>query len=129
LLKKKKFLIGGIVIIIAIVFLAVTGFMKSSSYYYTVSEVIAQGNAAYGHNLRVNGTVAADSVENDVAAMTLKFTVTEGDSQLPVVFHGAAPDNFKADADVVIEGKMDTSGVFQADSILTKCPSKYAPQQ
>ena len=129
MLKKKKFLIGGIIIVIAISFLAVTGFLDSSRYYYTVSEATALGSEIQGRNVKVNGTVEADSVKNDVGSLTLTFTVFEGSDRIPVVFHGVAPDNFKPDADVVVEGKMDPSGVLQADSILTKCPSKYVPEE
>lgn len=128
-LKKRKFLIGGLVILLAIGFLAVTGFMNSNRYYYTVSEAAALGSSIYGRDIRVNGQVAADSVKTDVATVTLTFTVTEGNSSIPVVFHGAAPDNFKPGGDVVVEGKLDASGALQADDILTKCPSKYVPQE
>lgn len=128
MLKKRKFLIGGIVICIAIGFLAVTGFINSNQYYYTASEAAALGSSIYGREVRVNGKVAADAVKNDIATQTLTFTVTEGDSRIPVVFHGAAPDTFRPGGDVVVEGKLDKSGVLQADDILTKCPSKYVPQ-
>jgi cytochrome c-type biogenesis protein CcmE len=129
LLKKRKFLIGGIIIIIAIGFLAVTGFLDSNRYYYTVSEAAALGSEVQGRDVKINGTVAADSVRNDIGSLTLTFTVFEGSDRIPVVFHGVAPDNFKPDADVVVEGKIDSAGVLQADSILTKCPSKYVPEE
>ena len=129
MLKKRKFLIGGIVIIIAIGFLAVTGFLDSNRYYYTVSEATAFGSEIQGRDIKVNGTVEADSVKSDVGSLTLTFIVFEGSDRIPVVFHGAAPDNFKPEADVVVEGKLDPSGVLQADNILTKCPSKYVPKE
>lgn len=129
MLKKRKFLIGGIIICLAIGFLAVTGFLDSNRYYYTVSEAAALGSSIFGRDIRVNGQVAADSVKNDVASMTLTFTVTEGDAAIPVVFHGAAPDSFKPGVDVVVEGRLDGAGVLQADNILTKCPSKYVPKE
>ncbi|OGO24996.1 MAG: hypothetical protein A2144_10445 [Chloroflexi bacterium RBG_16_50_9] len=127
-LRKKKFLIGGIIIVLAIVYLAYSGFQASASYYLTVSETAARGSSLLGEKLRINGKVAADSITSDINTLTLKFAVTEGGQSLPVVYHGATPDNFRADVDVVIEGQLDSSGVFQANSILTKCPSKYVPQ-
>jgi cytochrome c-type biogenesis protein CcmE len=129
LFKKRKFLIGGIIICLAIGYLVVTGFINADRYYYTTSEAAALGSNIYGRDIRVNGEVAADSVKNDVATMTLTFTVTEGDSHIPIVFHGAAPDSFKPGGDVVVEGKLDAAGVLQADNILTECPSKYVPQE
>jgi cytochrome c-type biogenesis protein CcmE len=129
LLRKRKFLIGGIIICIAIGFLAVNAFLDANQYYYTVSEASELGSDIYGRDLRVNGTVAADSIKNDVASLTLTFTVIEGDSSIPVVFHGAPPDNFVPDAEVVIEGELDATGVLQAVNILTQCPSKYEPEE
>jgi cytochrome c-type biogenesis protein CcmE len=126
-MKKKKFLIGGIIIGIAIVFLAVTAFMDSYRYYDKVSEFIGSENAVTGQNRNVNGEVVGDTIKYDVSTMTLTFTITEGGQSMPVVFHGAAPDNLKPDADIVVAGHLDASGVFQADTILTKCASKYAP--
>ena len=126
--KKKKFLIGGIIIFLALVYLAYTGFQSSASYYFTVSETVGQGSSIYGENLRVNGKVLAGSVKSDINTLTLEFTVTEGGESLPVVYRGVAPDNFVDNADVVVEGSLDSSGVLQADNILTKCPSKYEPE-
>ncbi|HJX13849.1 MAG TPA: cytochrome c maturation protein CcmE [Dehalococcoidales bacterium] len=127
--KKRKFLIGGIIVILALSYLAYTGFESSAAYYFTVSEAAARGNSVYGENLRLNGKVAADSIESDINSLTLKFSVIEGGASIPVVYQGVVPDNFQDDSEVVIEGYLDQSGVFQADTILTKCPSKYVPQE
>ena len=127
--KKRKFLIGGIIVVLAIAYLGYTGFQSSASYYYTVSEAVGQGSSIYGQALRINGNVVGDSVKTDVGSLTLRFDVTEGGKSIPVFYRGATPDNFKADAELVIEGKLDPSGVLQADNILTKCPSKYVPQE
>ena len=32
---------------------------------------------------------------------------------------------FQAGAEVIVEGQQDAAGVFQADTLLTKCASKY----
>jgi cytochrome c-type biogenesis protein CcmE len=127
LFKKKRFLIGGIIILIAVVYLAVTGFQSSASYYYTVSETVAKGAEVYGQSLRINGTVASE-ITSDIKTLTYEFTIAEGGSSLPVVYKGTPPDNFGPDTDVVVGGTMDASGVLQADSITTKCPSKYVAE-
>ena len=43
-----------------------------------------------------------------------------------VVFHGTVPDLFRSGRDVVVEGQLK-NGVFEANTLVTKCPSKYAP--
>ncbi|MBI4188790.1 MAG: cytochrome c maturation protein CcmE [Chloroflexi bacterium] len=128
-LKKKKFLIGGIIIFLAIGYLGYMGFQSSATYYYTVSELMAQGTQAYDGTLRVKGQVVPGSIEQGTLGKTLKFTIVEGNNSLPVTYQGVVPDTFKAGVDVVVEGRLNSNGTFQASTVMPKCPSKYEPQQ
>jgi len=127
-LKNKSFLIAGLVVFVAVAYLGFLGFQSSATYYYTVSEVTGQGSSIHGQNIRVNGWVFPDSVEQEPSTLTLKFTLTEGENSLPVVYHGVVPDAFKADSEVVVEGYVDSDGILQSDTIMTKCPSRYIPE-
>jgi cytochrome c-type biogenesis protein CcmE len=53
----------------------------------------------------------------------------EGTAKVPVVYTGSVPDLFKVGREVYVKGKL-VDGVFVAkkDSLVTKCPSKYAPE-
>jgi cytochrome c-type biogenesis protein CcmE len=51
-----------------------------------------------------------------------------GTLSVPVVFRGSVPDLFRKGRDVVVVGSM-SNGVFVADQLSTKCPSKYAPKR
>jgi cytochrome c-type biogenesis protein CcmE len=129
MLRNKKFLISGLLILVAVSFLAYTGFESSAIYYYTVSELTVQDESVRNTNIRVNGQVDANSVEHhSTSSSALEFTITEGGESLPVFYQGIVPDTFGAGREIVIEGHLDSEGVFQADSILTKCPSKYEPE-
>jgi cytochrome c-type biogenesis protein CcmE len=59
----------------------------------------------------------------------LRFTIVdlEGDENLPVVYQGVVPDTFRVGNEVVIEGQLNSDGIFQADTLMPKCPSKYEP--
>ena len=128
MLRNKKFLISGLLILIAVSYLAYTGFESSAIYYYTVSELTEQDESVRNTNVRVNGQVDVNSVEhNSTVNSALEFIVTEGGESLPVIYQGIVPDTFAAGREIVIEGYLDSEGVFQADIILTKCPSKYEP--
>ncbi len=131
MLRKKRFLIGGIIVFLAIGYLGYMGFVSSATYYYTVSELTEQGSSIYDENVRVNGEVAPGSVEQEAQGTILRFTIIdiEGEESLPVVYQGIVPDAFKVGNDVVVEGHLDSSGIFQAHSILVKCPSKYVPKK
>ncbi len=126
--NKRKFLIGGIVIFLALGLLTFNGIRGAATYYYTVSELAQLGSSVDGKSVRVNGVVAPGSVEQQPAGFNLKFTVVEGGKSLPVVYQGVVPDSFKAGNEIVVEGRLDTSGTFQAQTLMPKCPSKYEPK-
>lgn len=132
MIKKKRFLIGGILVVLAIAYLAYTGFGSSARYYLTVSELAAQKDSLKHQSLRVSGEVVNGSVEQNTDSGTLRFAIIDVEKKgdrLPVVYHGIVPNTFKAGRQVVVEGRLDDSGVFQANKILTKCPSKYKPKE
>ena len=127
--KKKRFIIGGIIILLALGYLGYTSFAGAATYYYKVNEVLVKGSSVIGDNVRVEGHVAPDSVQRESAGRLIRFTISDSDSgqSIPVVYRGVAPDTFKADSDVVVEGSLGSDGIFQAQTIMTKCPSKYEP--
>lgn len=129
MLRKKRFLIGGIIVFLAIGYLVYMGLAASATYYYTVSEILEQGDSLNSEHVRVEGQAALGSVAQEAAGRILRFTIVDGDGEkgLPVVYQGVVPDSFKPGADVVIEGHLNSSGVFQANTLMAKCPSKYVP--
>jgi cytochrome c-type biogenesis protein CcmE len=84
-----------------------------------------------GHHGDVSlvGTVVGP-VTGDAHAGGLRFRVRDigGSAAIPIVYRGEVPDLFKAGRHIVVNGKVEGSR-FVADpgSLVTKCPSKYAP--
>jgi cytochrome c-type biogenesis protein CcmE len=68
----------------------------------------------------------------DAHAGGLRFQLRDvkGKTTVPVVYTGSVPDLFKTGRDVVVDGRL-RNGVFVAvpDTLVTKCPSKYAPKR
>jgi cytochrome c-type biogenesis protein CcmE len=116
-----KILIGCAVIVVAIAQLVATSLNSGTAYYLTVSELQAQGTPA-GRIVRVSGDVAAGSIARDAASV--RFTIVDPAGSLPVVYRGVVPDIFGDDRQVVVEGKPDANGTFQANTLLAKCPSR-----
>ena len=62
----------------------------------------------------------------------LRFALRDidGTAKVRVVYRGSVPDLFRVGRHVYMQGKL-VSGVFVAepDSLVTKCPSKYAPKK
>ncbi|MFC1872359.1 cytochrome c maturation protein CcmE [Chloroflexota bacterium] len=126
--KRKKFIIGGFIIFLAIAALAYTGYNDSATYYYTVSEVFEKAPISPGQGIRVNGNVENSVLDKSGGDRVLTFDITEGGKSLEVEYRGVVPDAFQDDIDAVVEGKLTERGVFEADSIMVKCPSKYVPE-
>ena len=129
MLRKKRFLIGGITVFLAIGYLVFMGFQDSVTYYYTVSELMEQGSSIYDENVRVKGQVAPGSVEQEATGRILRFTIIDGEKSLSITYQGAVPDTFKVGAEVIVEGQFNSNGIFQAHTLMPKCPSRYVPQQ
>ena len=51
--------------------------------------------------------------------------MTDGAQVYTVAYKGIAPDTFTDGVDVVVEGRLDTNGTFQATTLLAKCASRY----
>jgi cytochrome c-type biogenesis protein CcmE len=63
------------------------------------------------------------------AGMRFRLRDIGGTETVPVVYKGSVPDLFRPGRDVSVRGTLQ-NGVFVAepDSLVTKCPSKYAPK-
>ncbi len=107
-------------------------------YFETLAELRESGAA--GAHVRVHGFVAPGSIERDVAARSIHFSVQSrpphetGSEPTPLaVVYGSleVSDMFKDGAEVVVEGKLvgnGSAGVFHATNVLAKCPSKFQAQ-
>jgi cytochrome c-type biogenesis protein CcmE len=111
----------------------------SFNYYKSLDEFTSSESARSGRPVRVHGYVANGSIERNVSAREVRFSVQNtpphagGDagSQLQVVFASLeTPDLFKDGAEVVLEGRLRTGDpdAFLADKLMAKCPSKFEGQ-
>ena len=68
----------------------------------------------------------------DAHAEGLRFKLrdVEGTATVRVLYRGSVPDLFRADRDIVVDGRL-RNGIFVAvpDTLVTKCPSKYTPKK
>ena len=46
-------------------------------------------------------------------------------ARMTVVYNGAKPDLLRDEAQAIMTGKLGEDGVFYADELLLKCPTKY----
>ena len=125
---KWKFVIGGLLILGAIAYVTISSFQSNAIYYLTLKELNAQRATLVGQPVRVNAPLDKSSIQFDDKTLTLKFNLAEDNLVLPVVYKGVVPDTMGEGESVVAEGHLGADGVFQASTILVKCPSKYEAQ-
>jgi cytochrome c-type biogenesis protein CcmE len=122
---RWKFLIGGILILGAIAYVTLASFQSNAIYYLSLKEMNGQRASLIGQPMRINAPLDKSSVQFDDKTLILTFTLKDENLTLPVAYKGVKPDTFDQSESIVAEGKLGADGVFQASTILVKCPSKY----
>ncbi|MGQ9626523.1 MAG: cytochrome c maturation protein CcmE [Anaerolineae bacterium] len=123
--KQAKFFLGGAVLLLIIAYLTFISLQGSGAYYLTIEELRAGGKSIQGRKVRVSGLVVGDSISWDSESILLEFDLAGGGDTLHVRYKGIRPDMLRGGAEAVVEGRYSGEGIFEADNILLKCPSKY----
>lgn len=148
--SQVKFIISGGLFIIAVIVLIISATKTSAEFFLTVEELLASQGDFQSQNLRVSGAVLGDSIQFDPETGLLHFTIahipaddeltkSEGElskvlhqavndpdnPRLAVVYEGAKPDMLRDESQAILTGQLNSDGVFIAEELLLKCPSKY----
>ena len=145
-----KFWIGGGLILAAAAALIFFNTGETSQYYLTIEELEVQQSDYIGRSLRLSGAVDGESIVYDAATLTLTFTMAhvpgsnseieaggglaevlhqavedESASRINVEYIGPLPDLMRHEAQAIVTGHLGDDGVFYADELLLKCPTRY----
>ena len=123
---RLKFFIGSAIIFVVLAWLIVTNIGGASAQYLSVEELLAQGPS--DQMVRVSGLVLGETTDWDPQRLVLRFEMADESGSIPVMYEGVRPDMFRDGAQVVVEGKHSSDGVFEANNLLLKCPSKYVEE-
>ena len=121
--KQIKWIVGGIVVALAVGYLVFVAASGSAAYYVTIQEIQEQGPSQ--RNVRVAGNIVGESILWEPRNLRLEFDIVDETGKMAVVYNGSRPDMFRDEAEVVVEGKLSPDGIFEARTIMLKCPSKY----
>ncbi len=59
-------------------------------------------------------------------AVVLHEAVTDPDrAQMRVIYNGVKPDLLRHEAQAIMTGQLGEDGIFYAEELLLKCPTKY----
>ena len=129
--KRKKRLI----IILSIVLgssvavgLTLYALKQNVNLFYSTTQ-ITNGEAPKEARIRVGGMVVKGSVKRATDSLKVEFQLTDYATNVTVVFTGILPDLFREGQGIIAQGKLDASGVFQADEVLAKHDENYMPPE
>ncbi|MFO0725009.1 MAG: cytochrome c maturation protein CcmE [Myxococcota bacterium] len=130
-----KFGASVLVIGAAVAYLLQSSMSEQVEYYRPADEVVVNAAALKGQKMRMGGKVRAGTIFMKPGTLDYQFDVypIEGmlkfkeaaNKTVTVRYSGVVPDTFKDDAQVIVTGKLGEDGVFVANDLLAKCPSKY----
>ena len=149
-MRRSKFLIGGMLVVAAVIYLIASSTSAAAQYYLTIDELMEKQAAVVGRDLKISGAVDGDTITYDPQTLTLRFSIANVPAgmdeiekagglakvlhqavsdptaqRLRVVYTGPKPDLLRHEAQAIVTGRMGEDGVFHADELLLKCPTRY----
>lgn len=122
---KAKYIIGAVIIVVFLAWGA-SAFLKTTVQYVSLDEAIKSQRT-----VQVMGKIDFSQVNYNSDQKRLEFAVFDAEAKdtvmaarMPVMYYGVVPGNFDQAKSVVLKGKAE-NGVFVAEQMLVKCPSKY----
>jgi cytochrome c-type biogenesis protein CcmE len=126
LTSRRKLYILAAILAIAFGYFAYSAFVSATAFYVTVDQFIEQGSPV-GQNVQVKGRLADDSFHRESnTSLKATFLLEENGQQLSATYDGVLPDLFfNPYSEIVLGGTYTDEGMFVANRVYVKCPSKY----
>jgi len=124
---RRSIIIAVVVVAIAFGWLLYGNLDRNVVFFLTPQELLAKGGAGYDVPVRLGGQVKPGSVKWNAQTLDLQFSITDGAGEIAVREKGAPPQMFRDAIGVVVEGRYERNGLFQATNLLVKHSNEYHP--
>src|SRR5712664_4491548 len=126
--KRIVFIVASLAALGLATALVLGAFRNNLVFFFSPTQVMAK-EAPVGKTFRIGGLVQNGTLKRDSDGLTIRFSVTDTATSIPVVYKGILPDLFKEGRGCVAQGQVGADGVFHADSVLAKHDENYMPPQ
>lgn len=130
--NRTRFIIVAVVVVLALAFMIWAAFGENTRYFLTVSEFNSKAEIHDGQMVRISGKLVDGTFDRGNKSTISHFQLTDkegvnaGSAMLQARYEGILPDLFfNPHSEIILEGSYTSDGVFHANEILVKCPSKY----
>jgi cytochrome c-type biogenesis protein CcmE len=132
-MSGRRRVVGGVIAAVVIMsgfgYLMYGGIGENLVFFHTPSELLAQGPDAYDKPFRLGGQVMAGTVRWNADELDLRFTLQDEDGHIEVISSGAPPAMFREGQGVIVEGRLNSAGVFESSNLMVKHSNEYRPPE
>ena len=129
--KRRKLLVTALFIVLGTgtaVGLVLMAFQQNLLYFYSPLQV-KNGEAPISRTFRIGGLVINGSVKRDPQSLEVEFGLTDTVENITVTYAGILPDLFREGQGIIANGRLNQTGIFQADEVLAKHDENYMPPE
>ena len=126
--KRIIFICAALAAIGLATWLVLGAFKENLVFFFSPTQVAAK-EAPINKTFRIGGLVGEGTLKKDPDGLTVRFTITDTANTIPVVYKGILPDLFKEGRGCVAQGRVNSDGVFYADTIMAKHDENYMPPE
>ena len=133
--NRTRLVILVLVVGLALGYMVYAAFPGNALYFMSVSEFMNKREAQDGRMVRVSGKLLDGSYQREGKTTLSHFQLIDADiglavDQLSATYVGVLPDLFfNPHSEIILQGSYGPGQVFEANTILVKCPSKYRSLQ
>jgi cytochrome c-type biogenesis protein CcmE len=125
--KRLYFIVFTLVVIAVVVALVLYALKQNINLFYTPTQ-IAKGEVTSDQLFRLGGVVKKGTIKQDPNKLQISFVISDRLHNVLVEYEGVLPDLFREGQSVVIEGRLDQTGIMQANRVLAKHDERYQPR-
>jgi len=108
--------------------LVISALSKNLNLFYSPTDLL-NNNLTSDTLIRAGGMVKEGSIKRSSDSLSIEFTVTDFKNDLLINYSGILPDLFSEKAGVVVQGYLESEGIFRAVEVLAKHDENYMPPE
>ena len=108
--------------------LVISALSKNLNLFYSPTDLL-NNNLSSDTLIRAGGMVKEGSIKRSSDSLSIEFTVTDFKNDLLINYSGILPDLFSEKAGVVVQGYLESEGIFRAVEVLAKHDENYMPPE
>lgn len=128
--RKIGLILTALIILGGFGYLMWGGIDSNLVYFLTPAELMAKGDTVVDKPVRLGGMVVPGSVKWNAEELDLRFVLKDSKGSVKVHSRKAPPQMFREGQGVVVEGRLNRGGTFEATTLMVKHSNEYkAPHQ